>query len=129
MCATRRARTTRDPAMQAVEHQPFSTRLAKPAAWRLSVAPPCEPSEVASCREHEHLISAGVASFDGLADVAVTTLDAAALGRWERAAVHEHDASELNILLPTTSLVCEVILGDERHEVQGPASIVVPAGL
>jgi hypothetical protein len=38
-------------------------------------------------------------------------------------------ASELNILLPTTSLVCEVLLGDERHEVQGPASIVVPAGL
>jgi hypothetical protein len=81
MCVAQLARTTRDPAMQAVQHQPFSTRIAKPAAWRLSVAPPCEPSEVARRREHEHLISSGVASFDGLADVAVTPLDAAAAGR------------------------------------------------
>ncbi len=115
--------------MQAVQPLAFSTRIAKPAAWRFSVAPPSEPATVAR-REHEHLISAGVASLSGLQDVAVAPLDGdTARGRWERPAVHEHDADELNILLPTTSLVCEVMLGDERHEVHGPASIVVPAGL
>ena len=116
--------------MQAVQPLPFSTRIAKPAAWRSSVAPPCEPAPIARRREHEHLISAGVASLSGLEDVAVAPLNGdTARGRWERPAIHQHDAPELNILLPTTSLVCEVMLGDERHEVDGPASIVVPAGL
>jgi hypothetical protein len=114
--------------MQALQQQPFSSRIAKPAAWRLALAPPPEPA-ADEARQHGHLISAGASSLSGLQDVAVQALDGAARGRWERAEVHEHDVAELNIFLPTTTLTCEVVLGDERHEVEGPASIVVPAGL
>jgi hypothetical protein len=115
--------------MQALQQQPFTaSRIAKPAAWRLALAPPPEPA-TDEPRQHTRLISAGVSSLSGLEDVAVQALDSATRGRWERAEVHEHDAPELNIILPTTTLTCEVVLGDERHEVEGPASIVVPAGL
>lgn len=115
--------------MQALQKQAFaSSRIAKPAAWRLALAPPPEPA-TENERQHAHLISAGASSLSGLEDVAVQALDGATRGRWERAELHEHDAPELNIILPTTTLTCEVVLGDERHEVVGPASIVVPAGL
>jgi hypothetical protein len=115
--------------MHAVQKKAFTTsRIAKPAAWRLALAPPPEPA-TDDARQHAHLISAGVSSLSGREDVAVAMLDGAARGRWERAEVHEHDAPELNVILPTTTLTCEVVLGDERHEVEGPASIVVPAGL
>jgi hypothetical protein len=42
---------------------------------------------------------------------------------------HRHDVSELNILLSHERLVYEIRLGDERYEVEAPASIYVPAGL
>lgn len=43
--------------------------------------------------------------------------------------VHEHTVPELNLILPTTQLTYEIVLGEERYEVQGPASIFIPAGL
>jgi hypothetical protein len=100
--------------------------IAQPAAWRSALAP---RSETVADRpaEHAHLISVGLPR--GLDDVNVRTLDAAARGRWDRAEVHRHDVPELNVILPGTSLTCEIVLGDERYEVQGAVSFVVPAGL
>ncbi|MGF1664157.1 MAG: hypothetical protein ACFCVG_17115 [Kineosporiaceae bacterium] len=36
---------------------------------------------------------------------------------------------ELNLLLSPGRLLFEIELGDERHEVAAPASVLVPAGL
>jgi mannose-6-phosphate isomerase-like protein (cupin superfamily) len=112
--------------MSAMQQRSFESRIAKPAAWRLALAPPPEPA-ARPTRSHERLITAGVP--DGLEGAAVVALDGSARGPWERLAVHEHEVAELNVLLPVAGLTCEVVLGDERYDVEAPASIVVPAGL
>jgi hypothetical protein len=99
--------------------------IAEPAAWRRSLARAPEPDTGSA--EHAHLISRGLPR--GLDDVTVRALDAAARGRWDRAERHEHDVPELNAILPVTALTCEIVLGDERYDVEGTASLVVPAGL
>jgi hypothetical protein len=43
--------------------------------------------------------------------------------------VHEHTVPELNLILPEPELAYDVILGDEHHVVEGPASIFIPAGV
>jgi hypothetical protein len=101
--------------------------IAKPAAWRLELAPPPEPAVADARAEHAHLISAGLPREHESVDVRF--VDGGARGRWERARVHEHDVPEVIVVLPTTTLTCEVVLGDERYDVEGPARIVVPAGL
>ena len=101
--------------------------IAKPAAWRLAPAPPAGPIADDGPTEHAHLIAAGLPrEVDG---IDVQAVDGAARGRWDRSAVHEHGAPELNLVLPITPLRCEVVLGDERYDVEGAASILVPAGL
>jgi hypothetical protein len=99
--------------------------IAEPAAWRSSLAPAPEPD--AGQAEHAHLISRGLPR--GLDDVTVRALDAGARLRWDRAERHEHDVPELNVILPVTALTCEIVLGDERYDVEGAASLVVPSGL
>jgi hypothetical protein len=101
--------------------------IAEPAAWRRSLARVPEPDAGPDPGDHAHLISAGLPR--GLDDVVVRALDAEARGRWDRSDVHEHDAPELHVILPVTALTCEVVLGDERYDVEGAASFVVPAGL
>jgi hypothetical protein len=98
--------------------------IAKPAAWRLADAPPPEPAQD---REHADLIVSGLPH--GLDGVGLEAVGGATRGRWERAEVHVHDLAELNVVLPVTAMTCEVVLGDERYEVEGTASIVVPPGL
>jgi hypothetical protein len=101
--------------------------IAKPAAWRLAPAPPLGPSADDGPSEHAHLIAAGLPrEVDG---IEVRAVEGTARGRWDRSPVHEHDVAELNLVLPITTLRCEVVLGDERYDVEGSASIVVPAGL
>jgi hypothetical protein len=101
--------------------------IAKPAAWRLAPAPPPAAIGDDGPAEHAHLISAGPPrDADG---VDVRVVEGTARGRWDRSRVHEHDVAELNLVVPITTLRCEVVLGDERYDVEGPASIVVPAGL
>jgi hypothetical protein len=99
--------------------------IAEPAAWRRSLARPPEPDTGRA--EHAHLISRGLPR--DLDDATVRAIDAAARLRWDRAERHEHDAPELNVILPVSALTCEVVLGDERYNVEGAASVVVPAGL
>jgi hypothetical protein len=101
--------------------------IAEPAAWRRSLARVPEPDAGPEPGEHAHLISAGLPR--GLDDVFVREVDAEARGRWDRAEVHEHDAPELHVILPVTALTCEIVLGDERYDVEGATSFVVPAGL
>ena len=43
--------------------------------------------------------------------------------------VHVHTVAELNLFLPITELVYDVVLGEETYEVEGPASVFIPAGL
>jgi hypothetical protein len=101
--------------------------IAKPAAWRLAPAPPLGPMADDGPSEHAHLIAAGLPrEADG---VDVREVEGTARGRWDRSPIHEHDVAELNLVVPITTLRCEVVLGDERYDVEGPASIVVPAGL
>jgi hypothetical protein len=101
--------------------------IAKPAAWRFALAPPPEPAANGGRTEHAHRISTGLPrDVDG---VAVRAVDGAARGRWDRDAVHEHGVAELNLIVPVTTLRCEIVLGDERYTIDGPASIVVPPGL
>jgi hypothetical protein len=40
--------------------------------------------------------------------------------------VHQHTVAELNLILPITSLTYEIVLDDERYEVEGPASVYIP---
>jgi hypothetical protein len=119
--------------MPTLQQQPFTSRIAKPAAWRLTSQPaptvedrphrePPRPR-----RAHAHLISTGPPR--GLEDAAIHAVDGIARDREDRCEVHEHAAAELNMILPVTALTCEVVLGDERYEVEGPASVFVPAGL
>jgi len=42
---------------------------------------------------------------------------------------HRHDCPEINILLSSSRLVYEIMLGSERYVVEAPASIYIPAGL
>ena len=101
--------------------------IAQPAAWRLAPVAPPERAADDESLEHAHLIAKGLPR--GVGDLEVTAVDGAVRSRWDRSRVHEHDAAELNLILPVTPLTCEVVLGDERYDVAGPASIVVPAGL
>jgi mannose-6-phosphate isomerase-like protein (cupin superfamily) len=99
--------------------------IAEPAAWRRSLARAPEPDP--GRNEHAHLISRGLPpDLDG---ATVRALDAAARLRWDRAERHEHNVPELNVILPGSALTCEIVLGDERYDVEGAASLVVPAGL
>jgi hypothetical protein len=101
--------------------------IAEPAAWRFALAPPPEPTDDGGRTEHAHLISTGLPrALDG---VDVRSVDGAARGRWDRCELHEHDVPELNLVLPITTVRCEIVLGDERYDVDGPLSILVPAGL
>lgn len=133
-----------------------ATRLPKPAAWRLALAPPPAPAPAPGGgpgSAHAHLISPGL-----LCDPKDLPLhDAGPPTRWLMAGteihpesqthvavhrvsglqresrtycdVHEHAVAELNLILPITSLTYEIVLGDERYDVEGPASIFIPAGL
>lgn len=101
--------------------------IAKPAAWRLAPAPPAGAIADDDPTEHAHLIAAGLPR--GVDGIDVRAVEGTARGRWDRSQVHEHDLAELNLVLPITTLRCEVVLGDERYDVEGAASIVVPAGL
>lgn len=102
---------------------------------------------------HAHLISPGVLS--GLEDIpfhdegplvrllmsgaaihpeagthiAVHRVDAVQEASRRYCDVHEHVVAELNLILPVTELTYDIVLGDERYEVDGPASIFIPAGL
>jgi hypothetical protein len=114
--------------MPTLQRQPYASRIAKPAAWRLAAAPaPAPAPEPRPRRAHAHLISTGPPR--GLEDAAIHAVDGVARGLEDRCEVHEHAAPELNMILPITALTCEVVLGDERYEVEGPASVFVPAGL
>ena len=42
---------------------------------------------------------------------------------------HRHDVDEINILLSQGHLLYDIRLGDERYEVEAPASVYIPAGL
>jgi hypothetical protein len=99
--------------------------IAEPAAWRRSLARVPEPESARA--EHAHLISRGLPR--GVDDVSVRALDASTRRRWDRAERHEHDVPELNVILPVTALTCEIVLGDERYDVEGSTSLVVPPGL
>jgi hypothetical protein len=131
-----------------------ASRLAKPAAWRLTVAPPPAP---AAATEHAQLISRGLFApaaphavgrgpLPGPADVAarwlmagpnlhpqagarvtVDRVDGPQRERHGSREVHQH--AELHLILPVAQLTYEIVLGDERYEVDGPASVYVPAGL
>lgn len=133
-----------------------ATRLPKPAAWRLALAPPPAraPTESGGRRSaHSHLISPGL-----LCDPKDIPLpDEGPLTRWLMSGteihpesrthvavhrvsglqresrsycdVHEHAVAELNLILPITGLTYEIVLGDERYDVEGPASIFIPARL
>jgi hypothetical protein len=125
-----------------------ATRLPKPAAWRLALAPPPAPTPVADGHgsAHSHLISPGLLSDLGdpvtrwlmsgaeihpEAHTHVAVHRVSGLDRERRASCtpHEHAFPELNLILPITGLIYEIILGDERYDVEGPASIFIPAGL
>lgn len=99
--------------------------IAEPAAWRRSLARSPEPDTGQA--EHAHLISRGLPR--DLDDVTVRALDADARLRWDPAERHEHEAPELNVIVPGSALACEIVLGDERYDIEGAASLVVPAGL
>jgi hypothetical protein len=59
--------------MSAMQQRSFESRIAKPAAWRLALAPP-EPAPRVT-RDHERLITAGVP--DGLEGAASIVVPAA----------------------------------------------------
>ncbi len=42
---------------------------------------------------------------------------------------HEHVVPEINLILPAPELVYEIVLGDERYDVAGPASVFIPPGV
>lgn len=130
-------------------------RLPKPAAWRLALAPPPAPAGGAhrSAHAHSHLISPGLlgdlkdllfhdegpltrwlmsgAELHPDAGTHVAVHRVSGLQRESRAycEVHEHTVPELNLILPITNLTYEIVLGDERYDVDGPASVFIPAGL
>ena len=61
--------------------------------------------------------------------VAVHRVDAVADAERDYCDVHEHTVPELNLILPITDLIYDIVLGDDRYEVHGPASVFIPAGL
>ena len=63
--------------------------------------------------------------------VAVHRVDAVADETRTYCDVHEHTVGELNLILPDpgTRLIYDIVLGDELHRVEGPASIFIPKDL
>ncbi len=117
--------------MPTLQQDAPTSRIAKPAAWRLELAPPpadrTPPAEAPREDEHAHLISHGLPQ--GLENVALGSVDGTARDRRDHCELHEHGVPELNVIVPITALSCEVVLGGERYDLEGPASIFVPAGL
>jgi hypothetical protein len=63
------------------------------------------------------------------AHIAVHRMDVVTPESRSYAQLHQHAVPEINLILPVTDLTYEVVLGEQRFEVDGPASIFVPAGL
>ena len=61
--------------------------------------------------------------------VAVHRFDAVPAARRDYCEPHVHTVPELNLVLPVDALRVEIVLGEERHDVEGPASIFIPPGL
>jgi hypothetical protein len=125
----------------------LAPRLPKPAAWRSEPMP--APADV----DHSHLIARGLPAdlkdvpFHGEAPlarwlmagsglqpsahahIAAHRMDVVTPESRSYAQLHQHAVPEINLILPVTDLTYEVVLGEQRFEVDGPASIFVPAGL
>lgn len=107
----------------------------------------------APVRRHGHLISPGMVSGletipfhdqgpltrwlmsgaevhpDAGTHVAVHRMDAVREASRDYCDVHVHTVAELNLFLPVTELTYDVVLGEEAYEIEGPASVFIPAGL
>jgi hypothetical protein len=117
----------------------------------MSILPPAY--EPVTAREHAHLIlpalpeslqevpfhepgpltrwlmAGGHLHPEAHAHVAVHQVSARGRDVAEYCRPHSHTVPELNLILPVGRLVYDLLLGDERYEVDGPASVFIPAGL
>jgi hypothetical protein len=75
------------------------------------------------------LMAGGALHPEARTHVAVHHVDGARPERRDYCDVHEHSVAELNLVLPATALRFDIVLGDEHHEVGGPASVFIPPGV
>jgi hypothetical protein len=75
------------------------------------------------------LMAGGHRHPDAQTHVAVHQVSARGNQPHEYCRLHTHTVPELNLILPVGRLSYELVLGDERYDVDGPASVFIPAGL
>jgi len=96
--------------LESLEQIPFHNRSIVPLVRRL-FAGTSAPSSI----EGKHVV--------------VHTLTDLEPGSRDYCEPHSHECDEINLILSTSSLVYDIVLGDERYEVEAPACIHIPAGL